>query len=43
MKEEALKIFRSASREHLHFLWEKAKKTIWTVWIPQTMFDIALV
>ncbi len=25
MKDEALKLFRSASREHLHFLWEKAK------------------
>ena len=25
MKNEALKLFRSASREHLHFLWEKAK------------------
>jgi hypothetical protein len=25
MKDEALKLFRSANREHLHFLWEKAK------------------
>lgn len=25
MKDEALKLFRSASREHLHFLWEKAQ------------------
>ena len=25
MKDQALKLFRSASREHLHFLWEKAK------------------
>jgi len=25
MKNEALKLFRSANREHLHFLWEKAK------------------
>ena len=25
MKDQALKLFRSANREHLHFLWEKAK------------------
>jgi hypothetical protein len=25
MKDEALKLFKSANREHLHFLWEKAK------------------
>lgn len=25
MKDQALKLFRSVSREHLHFLWEKAK------------------
>ena len=25
MKDEALKLFRSANREHLHSLWEKAK------------------
>ncbi len=25
MKDEALKLFRSESREHLHFLWEKAQ------------------
>ncbi|MFC1856549.1 DUF1841 family protein [Thermodesulfobacteriota bacterium] len=25
MKDEDLKLFRSANREHLHFLWEKAK------------------
>ncbi len=25
MKDEALKLFRSSNREHLHFLWEKAK------------------
>jgi hypothetical protein len=25
MKDQALKLFRSASREHLHFLWEKVK------------------
>jgi hypothetical protein len=25
MKDPALKLFRSANREHLHFLWEKAK------------------
>ena len=25
MKDEALNLFRSANREHLHFLWEKAK------------------
>jgi len=26
MKDEALKLFKFANREHLHFLWEKAKK-----------------
>ncbi len=25
MKGQDLKLFRSANREHLHFLWEKAK------------------
>ncbi len=25
MKDEALKLFKSANREHLHFLWEKAQ------------------
>jgi len=25
MKDEALKLFRSTNREHLHFLWERAK------------------
>ena len=25
MKDQAYKLFRSANREHLHFLWEKAK------------------
>ena len=25
MKDEALKLFRSSNREHLHFLWEKTK------------------
>lgn len=25
MKDETFKLFRSSSREHLHFLWEKAK------------------
>jgi hypothetical protein len=26
MKDDTFKLFRSANREHLHFLWEKAKK-----------------
>jgi hypothetical protein len=25
MKDQDLKLFRSANREHLHFLWEKAQ------------------